>query len=79
MLLLQEFEFDIQCRLGTQHAIANYLRQIETGQETKGIYEHFLDADVLQISAYEAETNKISLNNKWLEEMIHFLTTRLPP
>mgnify|MGYP000677477302 FL=1 len=32
-LLLQEFEFDIYHRPGLQHAVADYLSQLESGEE----------------------------------------------
>ena len=43
MLLLQEFEFDIQHRLGTQHAIADYLSRIK--KKTKALTTKPLPAE----------------------------------
>mgnify|MGYP007067643844 CR=1 FL=1 len=63
-LLLQEFEFDIQHRLGTQHAIVDYLSRIE---DAAG-YDNELSDSGISLA-----------KEKWLEEMSHFLTIGLPP
>ena len=76
MLLLQEFEFEIQHRSGTQHAVADYLSRIENGEEAVEGYDNFLDTGILRISAKEAEEG-IHSPDKWLEEMTYFLSTRL--
>ena len=44
MLLLQEFEFKIQHRSGTQHAIANYLSRIKNGEDATGCDDDFPDS-----------------------------------
>mgnify|MGYP007132928434 CR=1 FL=1 len=43
MLLLQEFEFKIQYRPGTPHAVADYPSHIENGEEATGCDDYFLD------------------------------------
>ena len=37
MLLLQEFEFDIQHKLGVQHDVANYLSRLKLGETDDGV------------------------------------------
>ena len=41
--------------------------------------DNFLDSGILQIWANEAEIDKVMPEDKWLEDMSHFLTTALPP
>ena len=48
-LLLQEFEFDILHRPGAQHAIADYLSHLESGEEGLGVHDDFPDAQVFQV------------------------------
>ena len=47
MLLLQEFEFEIQHRPDTQHAIVDYLSHIENGEEASGHDDDFPDSGIL--------------------------------
>ena len=47
--LLQEFEFDILHRPGAQHAIADYLSHLESGEEGLGVHDDFPDAQVFQV------------------------------
>ena len=39
MLLLQEFDFDIQHRLGVQHAVVDYLSLLESREPTEQEYD----------------------------------------
>ena len=48
-LLLQEFEFDILHRLGVQHAIADYLSRLDSGEEGTGVKDDFPDAQLFQV------------------------------
>ena len=41
--MLQEFEFDIVHRPGAQHAVADYLSRMETGEEPSGVKDDFPD------------------------------------
>ena len=43
MVLLQEFDFEIQHRLGTQHAVADYLSRIENGDKAVERDDDFRD------------------------------------
>ena len=51
MLLLQEFDFNIQHRPGTQHAIADYLNRIENGADAVDSDDDFPDGAILHIEA----------------------------
>ena len=51
MLLLQEFEFDIQHRPSTQHAVANYLSRLENGTDAVKGDDDFPDGAILHIEA----------------------------
>ena len=78
MLLLQEFEFKIQHRLGTQHAVADYLIWIDNGNNTIAGHDDFPNAEILRITIAEVKDGKHS-SDKWLMEMISFLSMGLPP
>jgi hypothetical protein len=41
MLLLQEYEFDIIHRPGVQHAVADYLLRLESGEATTEVADDF--------------------------------------
>ena len=79
MLLLQEFDFDIQHRLGTQHAVVDYLSRIENGSEAVDGDDDFPDGAILHIETEDPETHNAPPEDKWLTEMSIFLSTRLPP
>ena len=79
MLLLQEFEFDIQHRPGTQHAVADYLSRLENGANAVNGDDDFPDGAILHIEAEEPERKHTSHEDKWLMDMSTFLRTRLPP
>ena len=69
MLLLQEFEFKIQHRPRTQHGVTDY---VVVG------HDNFPDAEILCITIAEEKNGKHS-PDKWLMEMISFLSMGLPP
>ena len=79
MLFLQEFNFDIQLRLGTQHAITDYLNKIENGADAVKGDDNFPDGAILQITTNDPEHNPTPVEDKWLTNMSEFLTTGLPP
>ena len=79
MLLLQEFEFDIQHRLGTQHAVADYLSGLENGADVVNGDDDFPDRAILHIEVDDPEWKHTSHEDKWLIEMSTFLSTGLPP
>ena len=47
MLLLQEFDFVIQYRPGTQHTIADFLSKIDNGEMVRKEDDDFSDADIM--------------------------------
>ena len=55
MLLLQEFEFDIYHRPGTQHAVADYLSRLENGTDAVKDDDDFPDGAILQIATEDRE------------------------
>ena len=79
MLLLQEFDFDIQHRPGTQHAIADYLNRIENGADAVDDDDDFPDGAILHIEAEDLVQPNAPHEDKWLTEMSTFLSTGLPP
>ena len=79
MLLLQEFDFDIQHRLGTQHTVADYLSRIENGVDAVDDDNYFPDEATLHIDADDREHHGAPSEDKWLTEMSTFLSIGLPP
>ena len=57
MLLLQEFDFDIQHRPGVQHAIADSLNRLETGEQPDQEYGDFPDATLFSINDTRMESH----------------------
>ena len=69
MLLLQEFDFVIQHRPGTQHVVADFLSRLDNGEMAQKDDDDFPDADILRIATLEARTKK-TFPDRWLMEMI---------
>ena len=78
-LLLQEFEFDILHRPGVQHAIADYLSRLESGEEGIGVPDDFLDGQLFRVEAVRVQEINEESKDAWISEMTIFLTTGLPP
>ena len=78
MLLLKEFDFIIQHRLGTQHVVADFLSRVDNGETARKDDDDFPDADVLQVAMIASREDKKILDS-WLMEMTYFLTTGVPP
>ena len=74
MLLLQEFDFDIQHRPRVQHAIANYLSRLESWEPMEQEYDDLPDASLFSI-----DTKSTDPEDAWIIDMTHFLSTGLPP
>ena len=76
MLLLQEFDFDIQHRPRVQHVVADYLSRLESGEPAKTEYD-----DLLDNSLFTVDTTTLPVDHKdaWITDMTHFLSTGLPP
>ncbi|OAE32832.1 hypothetical protein AXG93_3645s1000 [Marchantia polymorpha subsp. ruderalis] len=49
MLLLQEFNYEINVRPGKHHINADYFSRIDGGQDDKEIYDRFPDEELFQI------------------------------
>ena len=79
MLLLQEFDFNIQHRSGMQHAVADYLSRIENGADAVDGDDDFCDGAILHIEAENPEQPNTPHEDKWVTEMSTFLSTGLPP
>ena len=62
MLLLQEFEFKIQHRPGTQHAVADYPSWIDNGDDAVAGHDDFRDVEILHITTTEEKDGKHSPN-----------------
>ena len=74
-LLLQEFEFNILHRPGVQHAIADYLSRLESGEEGTRVKDDFPDAQLFQVDTLAT----IEMGeDAWITEMTIFLSARLP-
>ena len=78
-LLLQEFEFDIFHRPGVQHAVADYLSRLESGEAGDGVQDEFPDAELFRITTAPATDATVPEEDKWLTEMHQFLSTGVPP
>ena len=76
MLLLQEFDFEIQHRPGVQHAIADYLSRLDTREPPDQEYGDLTDTALFSIDTTPIDSDP---NNTWITEMTQFLSTGLPP
>ena len=74
MLLLQEFDFHIQHRPGVQHAVADYLNRLESGEPAEPAYDELPDAGLFNLTTMAGDKE-----DEWITEMTHFLNTGLPP
>ena len=79
MLLLQEFEFDIQHWPGTQHAVVDYLSRIENGADEVDGDDDFPDGAIIHIEGEGPDQTHAPHEDRWLTEMSTFLSTGLPP
>jgi hypothetical protein len=75
-LLLQEYEFDIVHRPGAQHAVADYLSRMESGEAPTGVADDFPDGGVVTVTP---ETGLWDDPDKWLTDIIYFLSHGVPP
>ena len=74
MLLLQEFDFQIQHRPGVQHVVDDYLSHLESGEPVESTYD-----DLPNVGLFSATTVPDENKDEWITEMTHFLSTGLPP
>ena len=64
MLLLQEFDLQIQHRPGVQHAVADYLNRLESGKPTKTTYDDLPDASLFHMTTMPDDNE-----DGWITEM----------
>ena len=76
MLLLQEFDFQIHHRTGVQHAVADYLSRLESGEPANSTYDDLPDVNLFNLTT---TTTSDKNEDKWIRDMTHFLNTSLPP
>ena len=76
MLLLQEFEFQIHHRPGVQHAVADYLSRLNSGEPAETPYDDLSDTNLfgLTTTIHQSDTE-----DEWISDMTNFLITALPP
>jgi hypothetical protein len=75
-LLLQEYEFDIVHRPGAQHVVADYLSRLESGEAPAGVADDFPDTEVMTVTP---ETGPRDDPDRWLTDIIYFLSHDVPP
>ena len=75
MLLLHEFEFDIHHWPGVQHAVADYLSQLELGEPAETVYDDLLDTNIFSMDPMTPHTE---IEDEWINDTFHFLSTGLP-
>ena len=78
-LLLQEFEFNILHRPGVQHAIADYLGRLESGEEGTRVKDDFPNAQLFQVDIVVATKMGEDTTDTWIIEMTIFISIGLPP
>ena len=76
MLLLQEFNFQIYYRLRVQHAIADYLSRLESGEPTDSTHDDLPDVGLFNVTTTLTPNEH---EDEWITKMTHFLSTGLPP
>ena len=76
--MLQEFDFVIQHRPGTQHVVADFLSRLDNGETAQKDDDDFPDADILRVATIAEQTEK-TFPDQWLMEITYFLTTGLLP
>ncbi|MCO5574484.1 hypothetical protein L7F22_028269 [Adiantum nelumboides] len=71
MLLLQEFEFVIIHTPGKEHAVADYLSRLETGESPTGVDDQLLDANLFSIQQHAPKLR--------YDQMLVYLTDGVMP
>ena len=74
MLLLQEFDFRIQHLPGVQHAVADYLSRLKSGEPAEPTYDDLLDPGLFNLTTMADDKE-----DEWITEMTHSLSTGLAP
>ena len=76
MLLLHQFDIQIHHRPGVQHAVADYLSCLDSGELVDSTYDILLDADLFCLTTVPTPDTS---EDERISEMAHFLSTGLPP
>ena len=76
-LLLQEFKFDIFHRPKVQHAVADYLSRLQSGEAGDDVQDEFHDAELFRITIEPATGSIVAEEDRWLTNMHQFLSTGL--
>ena len=76
MLFLQEFDFQIHHQPRVQHAIADYLSRLDSGEPPDMTYDDLLDANLFSLMTTTTQDDN---EDEWIRDMTHFLSTNLPP
>ena len=71
MLLLQEFDFLIIHTPGKEHAIADFLSRVESGEPPQGIPDQLPDADLFEVQGL--------VSDSWYDQLLIFLTDGVLP
>lgn len=71
MLLLQEFDFIIIHTPGKEHAIADFLSRIESGEAASGVEDQLPDVDLFEVNGL--------VSDSWYDQMLMFLTDGVMP
>ena len=64
-LLLQEFEFEIFRQPGIQHAVADYLIRLDSGETRDGVPDEFPYAELFRVTT-ETTDGTVTKEDKWL-------------
>ena len=62
-----------------QHAVADYLSRLESGEAGDGVRDEFPDAELFRITTKPATDSTVAKEDRWLTDMHRFLSTGLPP
>ena len=62
-----------------QHAIADYLSRLESGEEGTVVKYDFPDAQLFRVETVQSQDMNDDMEESWITKMIIFLTTGLPP
>ena len=71
MLLLQEFDFLIIHTPGKEHAIADFLSRVESGESPHGITDQLPDAELFEMQGLTSDS--------WYDQLLIFLTDGVLP
>jgi hypothetical protein len=56
--------------------VADYLSRLESGEAPAGVADDFLDAGIMTVTPEAGPTDE---SDKWLTDMIYFLSHGIPP